>query len=100
MSKTINVSLVQWIQPRKPTQDDNVGHYNGSFHRNVLEVYILASLDEVRFQTAIWLEGYNNRPHDSLGGPKSYINVRQTLLGEHPQRGLATKCISSTFNLS
>jgi putative transposase len=87
----ISLALAEWaeqngvslefIRPGKPMQNGFIERFNRSYREAVLDMYIFQSLDEVREQTARWVQEYNEeRPHESLGN----LTPREFLLTNNP----------------
>ena len=77
----------KYIEPGKPTQNAYVERFNGSYRRGVLDKYIFEDINQVREQTQIWVNDYNNeRPHDALGKmpPRKYAKFNSS--GASPTR--------------
>lgn len=76
-----------YIQPGKPTQNAFIERFNGSYRRGVLRAYIYETMDQLREQTQIWMDDYNNhRPHDSLKRLPPVVYAKKFLLGASPQK--------------
>ncbi|WP_238583432.1 IS3 family transposase, partial [Legionella israelensis] len=65
-SKESGVNL-GFIQPGKPTQNAFVESLNGKFRNECLNLHWFRTLDEAKYEIALWREHYNYvRPHSSL----------------------------------
>jgi putative transposase len=79
---------LQYIQPRKPTQNVFIERLNGSFGRDILDAYLFDSLNQARILAQEWLDDYNHRPHEALNN-LSPVTFRERavnsgkLLGTH-----------------
>jgi hypothetical protein len=58
---------LRYIQPCKPDQNSFIERFNRTYLTEVLNVYVLEFLEQVREISAEWLQSYNEeRPHDAL----------------------------------
>ncbi len=72
---------LDFIKPGKPTQNSYVERFNRTYRTEVLSMYALKRLSEVREITDSWIRGYNEqRPHDSLGDltPREFLIAAQS----------------------
>ena len=75
----ISKKLTQWceekrialtfIQPGRPMQNAYIERFNRLYREDVLDAYILESIEQLRVLSRKWQDDYNmNHPHKSLGG--------------------------------
>ncbi len=58
---------MHWVLPGKPTQNAYIERFNGSFHRELLDVLLFRSLTRVLQLVAECMHDYNTqRPHQAL----------------------------------
>ena len=75
-----NGVLIQYIQPGKPNQNAYIKRFNRTYRNEVLNLYLIRSLYQVREITSRWINEYNElRPHDALGGLPPSVYANQTL---------------------
>ena len=67
---------INYIQPGKPSQNGYVERFNKTFREDVLDAYLFRNIEEVRLQSELFREDFNeNHPHKSLGkkSPNEYL---------------------------
>lgn len=63
----INQVKLHYIQPGKPMQNGYIERFNGSCRKELLDMYVFGSMQEVEELAWQWMEDYNfNRPHQAL----------------------------------
>ncbi len=81
-----NVPL-DFIEPRKPTQNSYIERFNRSYRVALLDLYFFRTLQEVRQMTEDWMVRYNHeRPHDSLNDmtPVEYLQANNQPGNSYP----------------
>lgn len=59
---------IKYIEPGKPSQNGYIERFNKTFREDVLDAYLFRNLEEVRTQSEVFREDYNQyHPHKSLG---------------------------------
>ncbi len=59
---------LMFIQPRKPMQNRYVERCKGNIRRELFNVYLFKTINEVRIKSEEYIHDYNyNRPHAALG---------------------------------
>lgn len=60
--------LLDFIKPGRPMQNGYVERFNRSYREAVLDMHVFRNLDQVRDETEIWMQKYNEElPHGALG---------------------------------
>lgn len=70
---------IKFIQPGRPMQNGYVERFNGSLRKELLDMYVFKSLDQMKTMSSEYMVEYNEeRPHDSLNDltPIEYLNMK------------------------
>lgn len=71
---------IKYIQPGKPMQNGYIERLNRTFREDVLDAYLLESLEEVRILCDEWQHHYNHyHPHGSLKGKTPLMRRKESL---------------------
>ena len=67
LARSTGITLA-FIQPGKPNQNAYIERFNRSYRTEILNTWVVTTLDEVRELSDAWRRRYNTEPtHDSLG---------------------------------
>lgn len=76
-----NQASILYIQPGKPTQNSLIERFNGTYRKELLDMYVFRNLQEVEQLSLAWQQEYNyRRPHKSLNYLSPINYKKQNLL--------------------
>lgn len=71
--------IIKYIQPGRPMQNGYIERLNRSYREDMLDAYLLESLEEARIASDEWQYAYNHLlPHDSLN-KRTPVMMRESL---------------------
>ena len=71
--------IIKYIQPGRPMQNGYIERLNRSYREDVLDAYLLESLEQARITSDEWQYAYNHLlPHDSLN-KRTPVMMRESL---------------------
>lgn len=74
---------IKYIQPGRPMQNGYIERLNRTYREDVLDAYLLESLEDARILSDEWQYKYNHLlPHDSLND-RTPVMTRESLLAAH-----------------
>jgi len=59
---------LEFIEPGRPMKNGFIERFNRSHRQGVLDMYVFKNLQEVKERTELWMNDYNEHPHNSLNG--------------------------------
>jgi putative transposase len=78
-----NSITIKYIQPGRPMQNGYIERLNRTYREDVLDAYLLESLEDARILSDEWQYKYNHLlPHDSLND-RTPVMTRESLLAAH-----------------